>query len=180
MKPSQKLSAWKLKCYDPLSSVAFKFNLRRYNMVDFGYTRAFPLRDREVRQGLAALMRSNDQEVGPHTLNYPKLPKSTLKYPNIYRSDRARAGKVTSEFTSFTHKFTVTHGPGPHTSRSPRHPLPHSSLSFIALKSVSDLVPKVWYRIPFDQSELSLSNVPPADSPDVRPVAILGQTDPRF
>jgi hypothetical protein len=26
-----------------------------------------------------------------------------------------------------------------------------------------------WYRIPFDQSELSISNIPPTDSPKVRP-----------
>jgi len=29
--------------------------------------------------------------------------------------------------------------------------------------SVSDLVLKIWYRISFDQSELSVSNIPPID-----------------
>ena len=37
------------------------------------------------------------------------------------------------------------------------------------LNSVSGLVSKVWYRIPFDQSELSISKIPPTDSPTVRP-----------
>ena len=47
---------------------------KQSHMVDFGYTRVFPLRDREVRQGLAALMRSNDEEVGPHTSRSPRHP----------------------------------------------------------------------------------------------------------
>jgi len=45
--------------------------------------------------------------------------------------------------------------------------------SIIALKemliSVSGLVSNVWYRIPFDQSQLSVSKIPPTDSPKVRP-----------
>jgi len=40
------------------------------------------------------------------------------------------------------------------------------------LNSVSVLVSKMWYRIPFNQSELSISEIPPTDSPKVRPVAI--------
>ena len=32
-----------------------------------------------------------------------------------------------------------------------------------SLNSVSGLVPKVWFRIPFDQSELSISVIPPTD-----------------
>jgi hypothetical protein len=39
----------------------------------------------------------------------------------------------------------------------------------LALNSVSDLVSKVWYRIPFDQSELPISEIPPTDWPKVRP-----------
>ena len=39
----------------------------------------------------------------------------------------------------------------------------------LLLNSVSGLVSKVWYRIPFDQSELSISKIPPTDSPTVRP-----------
>ena len=39
----------------------------------------------------------------------------------------------------------------------------------LTLNSVSGLVSKVWYRIPFDQSELSISKIPPTDSPTVRP-----------
>jgi len=31
------------------------------------------------------------------------------------------------------------------------------------LHSVSGLVSKIWYRIPFDQSELSVSEIPPTD-----------------
>jgi len=41
-----------------------------------------------------------------------------------------------------------------------------------ALDSVLDLVSKAWYRIPFDQSELSISKsspTAPTDSPNVRP-----------
>jgi hypothetical protein len=37
------------------------------------------------------------------------------------------------------------------------------------LNSVSGPVSKVWYRIPFDQSELSISKISPTDSPTVRP-----------
>ncbi len=37
------------------------------------------------------------------------------------------------------------------------------------LNSVSGLVSKIWYRIPFDQSELSISKIPLTDSPRVRP-----------
>jgi len=45
---------------------------------------------------------------------------------------------------------------------------PHNS-SLLTLNSVSGLVSKIWYRIPFDQSELSISRIPPTDSPEVRP-----------
>jgi len=38
-----------------------------------------------------------------------------------------------------------------------------------SLNSVSGLVSMIWYRIPFDQSELSISNIPPTDSPRARP-----------
>ena len=38
-----------------------------------------------------------------------------------------------------------------------------------SLNSVSGLVSKMWYRIPFNQSELSISKFPPSDSPTVRP-----------
>ena len=41
--------------------------------------------------------------------------------------------------------------------------------AIFTLNSVSGLVSKVWYRIPFDQSELSISKIPPTDSPTVRP-----------
>jgi hypothetical protein len=37
------------------------------------------------------------------------------------------------------------------------------------LNSVSGLVSITWYRILFDQSELSISEIPPTDSPKVRP-----------
>ena len=37
------------------------------------------------------------------------------------------------------------------------------------LNSMSGLITKVWYRMPFDQSELSISKIPPTDSPTVRP-----------
>ena len=37
------------------------------------------------------------------------------------------------------------------------------------LNSVSGLVSNIWYRIPFDQSELSVSKIRPTDSPNVRP-----------
>jgi len=43
---------------------------------------------------------------------------------------------------------------------------PHVLLS---LNSVSGLVSMLWYRIPFDQAELSISRIPPTDSPTVRP-----------
>ena len=36
------------------------------------------------------------------------------------------------------------------------------------LNSVSDLVSNTWYRIPFDQSALSISKVPPTDSLTIR------------
>jgi len=45
-------------------------------------------------------------------------------------------------------------------------------IKYPALNSVSDLVSKAWYPIPidqFDQSELFVSKIPPADSPNVRP-----------
>jgi len=35
--------------------------------------------------------------------------------------------------------------------------------------SVSGLVSKIRYRIPFDQSDPSISNIPPTDSPKIRP-----------
>jgi hypothetical protein len=37
------------------------------------------------------------------------------------------------------------------------------------LNSVSGLVSNIWYRIPFDQSELSIARIPLSDSPTVRP-----------
>jgi len=37
------------------------------------------------------------------------------------------------------------------------------------LNSVSGLVSKLWYRSPFNQSELPVSKIPPTDSPKVRP-----------
>ena len=36
-------------------------------------------------------------------------------------------------------------------------------------KSVSNLVSKVWCRVAFDQSELSITRIPPTASPKVRP-----------
>jgi len=36
------------------------------------------------------------------------------------------------------------------------------------LNPVLGLVPKLWYRIPCDQSELSISKIPPTDSPTFR------------
>jgi hypothetical protein len=42
-----------------------------------------------------------------------------------------------------------------------------SSVNINGLKSVLGLVSTIWYRIPFDQSELSISNIPPTDSPTV-------------
>jgi len=39
----------------------------------------------------------------------------------------------------------------------------------LSLNSVSGLVSMMWYRIPFNQSELSISKIPPTDSPKVRP-----------
>jgi len=50
-----------------------------------------------------------------------------------------------------------------------RHPEPYLALLHLNLNSVSGLVSKVWYRIPFDQSELSISKISPTDSPKVRP-----------
>ena len=41
------------------------------------------------------------------------------------------------------------------------------------LNSVSGPASKIWYRIPFNESELSISEIPPTVSPTVRPVAIL-------
>ena len=49
-------------------------------------------------------------------------------------------------------------------SRVPAHKIPRRCLT-----SVSGLVSKVWYRIPFDQSKLYVSEIPPTDSPKVRP-----------
>ena len=40
--------------------------------------------------------------------------------------------------------------------------------SFLELSSVSGLVSNVWYRILLDQSELSISKIPPTDSLKVR------------
>ena len=34
---------------------------------------------------------------------------------------------------------------------------------------IVDMVSQMWYRIPFDQSELSVSKIPPTDSPKFRP-----------
>ena len=39
----------------------------------------------------------------------------------------------------------------------------------LVLNSVSGLVSKIWYRIPFDQSALSISNIPATDSSKVLP-----------
>jgi len=39
----------------------------------------------------------------------------------------------------------------------------------LSLNSVSGLVSKIWHRILFDQSELSIYKIPPTDSPTVRP-----------
>jgi len=49
-----------------------------------------------------------------------------------------------------------TVGPGGYCS--PRHRVP-----FNFINSVSDLVSNTWYRIPFDQSALSISKFPPND-----------------
>ena len=45
---------------------------------------------------------------------------------------------------------------------SPRHNNSHLSV-------VLDLVSKIWYRIPLDESELSVSKPPPTDLPNVGP-----------
>jgi len=37
------------------------------------------------------------------------------------------------------------------------------------ITSVSGLVSEIWYRIPFDQSALTISKFPPTDSPTARP-----------
>jgi len=56
--------------------------------------------------------------------------------------------------------------------------LPESTLKVksggLHLNSVSGLVSKIWYRIPFDQSELSISRIPPTGSPTVGPGRDLG------
>ena len=39
----------------------------------------------------------------------------------------------------------------------------------LALNSVSGLISKMWYRIPFDQSEQSKAKIPPTASPETRP-----------
>jgi hypothetical protein len=54
--------------------------------------------------------------------------------------------------------------PGPRTP-----PLWALYLFLFSLNSVSGLVSNMWYRIPYDQSELSISKIPPTDSPTVRP-----------
>ena len=48
-----------------------------------------------------------------------------------------------------------------------------------AYNSVSDLVSKVWYRIPFDQSDPSITKMPPTDPRTSDRVAILESIDPR-
>ena len=58
--------------------------------------------------------------------------------------------------------------PGRYCSPRHRHPT-HVEPSCIGLNSVSGLVSKVWYRIPFNQSELSIWKIPPTGSPTVRP-----------
>jgi len=45
----------------------------------------------------------------------------------------------------------------------------HSPRSHSSLNSMSGLVSKLWYRIPFNQSELTNSKIPPTDSTTVRP-----------
>ena len=57
---------------------------------------------------------------------------------------------------------------GPARYCSPRHQT-HIEPTFLDLNSVSGLVSKVWCRIPFNQSELSISKIPPTGSPTVRP-----------
>jgi hypothetical protein len=47
-----------------------------------------------------------------------------------------------------------------------RYSIPHPTLS---LNSVSDLVSKIWYRIPFDQSDPSITKIPPTDPLNLRP-----------
>jgi hypothetical protein len=54
----------------------------------------------------------------------------------------------------------------------PHHP-PHFKFSFADVNSVSVLALKILHRIPFDLSELSISEITPTFSPKVRPVAIL-------
>jgi hypothetical protein len=49
----------------------------------------------------------------------------------------------------------------------------------LSLNSVSGLATKMWYRIPFDQSELSISKLPPTHSPKVRPGRDSRETVPR-
>ena len=48
-----------------------------------------------------------------------------------------------------------------------RHRMPFDLISVSDL--VLDLVSNTWYRIPFDQSALSISRVPPTDSLTIRP-----------
>jgi len=52
---------------------------------------------------------------------------------------------------------------GPARDCSPRHVTPFS------LNSVSGLALKIWYRVPFDQSEQSKAEITLTDSPKVRP-----------
>ena len=44
-----------------------------------------------------------------------------------------------------------------------------TGITLLKLNSVSGLVLKIWYLIPFDQSELCISSIPPTDPPPVRP-----------
>ena len=80
---------------------------------------------------------------------------------------RVRVAAVAAEAQVVVHAAPASH-----------HGLTLRSLS--SFDSVSGLVSKTWYRIPFNQSELSTSKFPRTDWPEVRRVAILESIDPRF
>jgi hypothetical protein len=84
-----------------------------------------------------ALPQSDDQRPGPEQLHRANL--------DLAKQLRAEAARVD--------QYNIRLRPGPYTT------------SISGLNSVSGLVSNIWCQIPFDQSELSISEIPPTDCP---------------
>jgi hypothetical protein len=156
----------KPKCDVLHSTFAFKFNLRRYSLVLHLH--------RPPHHFRGAGFHGRSVQVDPM--------KPTLKAPGTKRLKLEHDVLLSSFAFNFNlRRYTMVSCCRPAggliiTGRVQQDSLkiscqkPTHFSTFPDLNSVSGLVSMIWYRIPFDQSGLSISRIPPTNSLTVRPV----------